>query len=198
MALITASEARLQIPGLTGTGEDTNLETVIAALGMAFARWCGYPGSAPSMESASYTRYLDGPGGRELVLDVWPVISITSIYDDPTLDFTSSLYLVDSGDYVLAQADRGLVRLKSTATHGTWSETKGAIKVAYTAGYATVPADLKYAARLGVRHWWGLRQKQGLINATSAGQSRGFVDQDFLSAEVKTALASFRLPSVYL
>ena len=174
------------------------MDTVIAAVGRAFARWCGYPGSAPSLESASYTRYLDGPGGRELTLDVWPVVSVSSIYDDPTLDFTSATYLVSSGDYALADAGRGLVRLTSTSAHGAWSDTKGAIKATFTAGYATIPEDLKHAARLAVRHWWSLRQKQGLTNATSAGQSRGFVDQTFLPDEVKAALNAFRLPRAYL
>ena len=196
--LITAEEARLQIPGLTGTGEDSKLETLITALGRAFARHCGYPGTNPSMESTSYTRFLDGPGGRDLVLDVWPVVSVTSLYDDPTLDFTDSQYLVSSGDYAVIDANQGLVRLKSTATHGAWNTAKGCIKATYTAGYATVPDDLKHAARLAVRAWWDLLASQGKKSVSQNGNSTQFEDAAFLTIPVKQALSQFLLPRVFL
>ncbi len=194
--LVTAAEARLQIPELSGTAEDTNLETLITRVGAAFARYCGYPGSSPTMESTSYARYYDGPGGRDLVLDVWPIVSISSIYDDTTLDFTDSQYLVSSSDYVVVNGR--IVRLKNTSTHGAWSEGAGQIKVSFTAGYATVPDDLKQLVIMAVKHWFDLRRIQGKSNTSQGGVSVGFRDEEFLPAMVKAGLSPFRLPRAIL
>ena len=198
MALITAAQAREKIPSLTGTGEDTLLDTMIAAAGVAFARYCGYPaasvGANPTMEQTTYTRYLDGPGGRDLVLDIWPVNSVTSIEDDPTRDFDGSAYLVASTDYTVRDGNRGLVVLKSTAAHGQWSDMDGAIKAIYSGGYPTGPALLKELCKHAVRHAYDLRATQGKTNASQGGVSIGLRDEDFLPAVVRQGLDSFRLP----
>lgn len=200
MALITAAEARLAIPELSGTSEDTNLDTVIAAVGRAFARKCGYPpasvGGNPTLESATYTRYLTGRGGRDLTLDVWPATSITSVQDDPVLDFDGSTYLVASTDYAIV--DGRILRLKSTATHGSWSKSAGAIKVVFAAGYSTVPDDLKHLARLGVRHWWDLRKIQGRVSQGNGQQDATYRDEDFLPSLVLQGLGAFVLPRAFL
>ena len=194
--LVSAAEARLAIPELSGTAEDTNLETLITRVGEAFARHCGYPGTSPTMESTSYTRDLDGPGGRDLVLDVWPVTAISSVYDDVTLDFTDSQYLVSSSDYVIVNGRT--LRLKSTSTHGAWSKGQGQIRVAFTAGYATVPGALKQLAIMAVKHWFDLRRTQGKSNTSQGGVSVGFRDEEFLPAMVRRGLSDFLLPRAIL
>lgn len=198
MALITAAQAREKIPSLTGTGEDTLLDTMIAAAGVAFARYCGYPaasvGANPTMEQTTYTRYQDGPGGRDLVLEVWPVNSVTSIEDDPTRDFDGSAYLVASTDYTVRDGNRGLVVLKSTAAHGNWSRIDGAIKVVYSGGFAAGPATLKELCKHAVRHAYDLRATQGRTNLSQGGVNVGLRDEDFLPAIVRQGLDSFRLP----
>lgn len=190
--LVTAAEVRLAIPELSGTAEDTNLETLITRIGAAFARYCGYPGNSPTMESASYTRYMDGRGGRDLTLDVWPVTAISSVYDDPTLDFTDSRYLVSSSDYYLI--DGRYLRLKSTAQWPAWTKGRENIKVAFTAGFASVPDDLKQLAIVAVKHWFDLRKTQGRFNASVGGISVGFRDEDLMPAMVRQGLSLFCLP----
>ena len=198
MALITAPQAREKIPSLTGTGEDTLLDTMIAAAGVAFARYCGYPaasvGGNPTMEAATYTRYLDGPGGRDLNLDVWPVNSVTSIEDDPTRDFDGSAYLVAPTDYTIRDGNRGLVVLKSTAAHGQWSHIDGAIKVVYSGGFSAGPATLKELCKHAVRHAYDLRATQGKTNLSQGGVNVGLRDEDYLPALVRQGLDNFRLP----
>lgn len=164
MALITTTEAKQQIPGLTGSGDDALLTELISVAGGVIGTYLGYPpssvGATPTAESTSYTRYYDGPGGRELVVDVYPLTAVASIYDDPNRDYTSS-YLVASSDYTIIDSEIGLIDLSSSSTHGAWSTRRRAIKVTFTAGYTTVPDWLQHAARLTVRWLWDLRQLQG-------------------------------------
>lgn len=202
MAIMTAASLREAMPELTGTAEDTKLETLISRADAWAARWCGIPPAsataAPTLESTTYTLYLTGSGGRELYLPLRNFTSITSIYDDPTLDFTSSTYLVSSGDYALRYDPlRGqFVMLTSTATHGAWSETPRAIRVVGAAGYATVPGHVQEAIRKGLRNMWEERKRAGKLSISNQG-STSYMEGDerhFLCPETRELLAMERLP----
>lgn len=209
MAIISSAEALAQIPELTGTTEGTKLDTLIAGLGPAFASYCGWPAASatalPTMESASYTFYVTGEGGRDLLLPVRPITAVSSVYDDPTLDFTASTYLVSSSDYTLTwiPGTGQMLRLSSTATHGVWSTTPGAIRIVCTAGYATVPDGLKRIAEMAVRNWWDMRKTrgqaapQGVAGAARGGRPPRREVDVWLPDHVREALAAggFVLPS---
>ena len=197
MALISTTEAKQMIPALTGATEDTLLTSLISAAGQAMAAWCGSPsasaGAAPSMETTTYTRYQDGPGGRLLVLDVWPVTSITSIFDSEDRRYGAD-ELVASGDYTLVEGERGLVELDWDAIHGSWSTAPRAIKSTFVAGWVTVPESLKQAARIAVRSLYDKRQTISFTNQNVGGASVGLVSPSHLPAETKELLAAYRLP----
>lgn len=207
MAVLTASAWRSRwCPQLTGTGEDTLITTLIGSAEARVAAYLGYPHSAvgtePTVEDVAYTRYYSGdldvepPGRRMLRLDVLPVVSITSIYDDPDLDFDAE-ELVDSSDYTLHDAQNGLVLLDSDAAHGGWEPGRRNIKATYTAGYATVPDRLVQAVGMVVLHHWRLRFDQGQSNTAQTGGSASLREEE-LPEEVKLLLDPLRLPRAIL
>jgi len=197
MALITTSEAKQQIPALTGTTDDALLTELILVAGGLIGTYLGYPpasaGGTPSAESVNYTRYQDGPGGRILTLEVLPVTAVSSIYDDTSWDYTAT-YLVASGDYAIVDGERGMVILTSTATHGSWTTGKRAIKASYTAGFATVPDWLQHAARITVRALYDLRNSQGKENKSEGGVNVSFTKPAAIPDEAVQILAPHRLP----
>lgn len=197
MALITTSEAKSMIPMLSGSGDDSLISTLITVTDRMIAQHLGYPpataGSASTAESTSYTLYLDGPGGRELTIPIWPVTSITSIYDSVDRRYAAA-DLVASTDYTLVEGQNGLVELDWDAQHGTFSEARRSIKVTFTAGWATVPEDIKHAAKLTVRHLWGHRQTAGKTTEGINGLNTSYVDPTSLPKEAKDILAPYRLP----
>ncbi len=198
MALITAAEAREAIPSLTGTGEDTLLATLITAVGAAFARYLRYPeasaGAEATLESTSYTLYLDGPGGRDLTVPVWPLTAVSTIEDDPELTYDGSTYLVPATDYAIADGRRGLVRLDVDSTWGHWSTANEAVKIVCTAGWSTVPAGIKAAAKLAVRHLWDLRARQGRQSVSQGDTTTAYRREDLVSGAVELLLAPYMLP----
>ncbi len=162
MALITAAEARQEIPELTGTAEDTLIESLILQAGGMIARFCAYPpasaGAEPTMESTSYVRYYDGPGGRMLSLDVRPVTAVASIYDDVDLTWGADT-LIASSNYAIRDGTTGRVLLTAASGEG-FSTGEHAIKATFIAGYTTVPDSLKRAARELVKALWTNRPTQ--------------------------------------
>lgn len=207
MALITAAEAKLANLGLSGTGEDTNLDTLILRADRFFARYCGYPatsaGGNATMEDASYVLY-NGQGGRVKVLssraiqvDVWPVTAVASIYDDTTEAYSSA---VSSSLYAIQNGDAGIIEY-TAASGRAWLDpgvgTVRNIKVTATCGWVTIPDDLKHATVMMVRHWWDLLATQG-ATTVSTGQSSSPRRDETMPEPVKEILQAYRLPSVYL
>lgn len=202
MALITAAQARLNIPTLTSTGSDTDLDTVIGRVGVAIARYLGYPAlnatTPPTVESTTYTWYSGGyeapvtvsADGESLFLPAKPVTSVTSVHDDPDQGYGSS-YLVASGGYTTNLMD-GIIRLLPTGTHGQFSKIPYAVKVIAVCGWTTIPTDLQAAAILCVQHWW-TQKREGLHSSLSAQGVSLSPQQVAIPKEAKELLAPFRI-----
>lgn len=198
MAIMTAAEARLYIRGITGTGEDTNIDSLIARADALFAGYIGLPSPTVGKSNAGrqHPHHLsDGPGSQYLQLPFLPVQSITSIHDNDERDY-GSLDLVASGDYDLF-GDEGLVRLKDDSAHGTFSDIKRAIKVVAVIGYTTIPQAIKHAAGLQVAHWF---QGRDHVGRTSVAQGGGTIDVHDLGLlhEVREALQPYRQASLWV
>lgn len=184
MALMTAAEVRTYLPGLTGTGEDTVLDTLITRAEHALAAFCRWPAAsstaAPKLEQQTYTLYLDGPDdpddpelSRELSLMLRPIISVTSIHDDPDRGYGSS-YLVSSDSYEIDKRG-GRILLLPSASH-EWSVARRAIKVVAVCGLTTgsIPEAVKEAVAWTVKAALRQRASEGRTSLTQGGQSQAF------------------------
>jgi hypothetical protein len=202
VALITAAEARLMIPALQSTGDDTVLDTLIARAGALMAAYCDYPrraaGSDATLESVAYTLYSGGLSGAvrvaedglSLALPVRPVTAVTSVHDDPDQGY-SATYLVTSTDYTTDPVD-GVIRLLPTRSHGAFSATPYAIKVVATCGFSTVPVELKHACAMVVRHLWDRRGSGSATSVSMQGQSIQ-IEAEVIPKEARQILAPYRL-----
>ena len=150
---------------------DTSLDAVIDVLiPQADAIIKGYLGR--EIEQATYTEYYSGSGDQVIVLNQTPVQSITSVnedrdgfYGDGTDAFPASSLLVQGADYVLRKDDATNTEVSKSGIlyriNKVWPRPHsgirgqlasapglglGNIKVVYVAGWATVPADITFAA----------------------------------------------------
>jgi hypothetical protein len=135
------------------------------------AVYCLWPAldvdTPPSFEAATYTFYLDGPGGLELDLCL-PIQSITSIHDDSTRVYAAA-DLIDSGDYDVFGVE-GLVILKDASTAGAFSTGRRALKVIGSFGYSAgnIPTAIQSACIEWVRHVWV--DRKGLSGRSSTSR----------------------------
>lgn len=185
MAILTAAQAREYLPGITGTDQDSRIETLIARAEAAIARRLHFPpasaGGARSLESATYTHYVGRSpavlreSATTLRLPVHPVTAITTIHDDTDWSYGASS-LVASSDYVL-DGEAGVVTLTPTADHGGWSTEQGAVRVVYVAGWTSDPGDIVQGVALLVQHWWRLRKDGGRQSVSEGGVSDSLRDE---------------------
>lgn len=197
MALITAAQFREHTPQLTGTAEDTLLDTLIAradALMAAYCRWPRTTQAAYTLQSATYTMYprpLQGEP-RALNLDfrwVSPSPAPTA-YIDPLWAYGASTE-VDEAD-LLIDDENGLLWLLPTAgSFVVWSTGLRDNKVSFVGGFATTPPELVAIAAYAVRHLLGRNRTGGNV-ATRAGETFTPADADaLLPKAVKEALGPY-------
>jgi hypothetical protein len=205
MALVTTAEAReaLQL----SSASDTYLDTLVSRAGVLLAQHCGYPsasvGTAPTMESTSYTRYSGDPGiyvdcdnPRLLYLEPYPVTAITSIHDD-TLEAFGSGAEVDSDQWSQRGKHGHIIRLNQSSSQGLWTAGDGFIKVVFTAGYSTVDGALKAATLETVAYLHNLRKRRGQSSLSEQERVTAY-RHERLPDRVQDMVSDYVLPSALM
>ncbi len=216
MALTT----RANIKSLIGIS-DTSLDALIDLLiPQADAIIKGY--LHREIEQATYTEYYDGSGDKVLLLNQTPVQSITSVhldsdgyYGDGTDAFPASSALVEGTDFVLRKDDATATEVSKSGilyhTGKGWPRPfsrrqgqltsypgsgMGNIKVVYVAGWATVPADIQFAANKVVVSMMQSRKMAGRVESKSIEDYSytlaGAEDEAGMLDSVKSSLARYK------
>jgi hypothetical protein len=155
---------------LPSTGIPANLITDVSY------RMAVYTGRRDWGGSESRTEYYDG-GSQFLLVNYWPVTSITSINDDISHVWADST-LLDSDAYRIltdTPVDSGIIFFEYAQTVGGVEN----LKVVYTGGYASqtaIPAPIQRAALMQIRYEM-LRESGGRF-ATLPGSNAGMTDVD--------------------
>ncbi len=138
------------------TASDADLMDLGDEVASAIARYCkvAQAGATPvtMREETLVEVFRDVSCAAEIVLARWPLVSVTSITED-SVALTASDYEPDA-------APGFLYRLASD-TRVEWSTAK--TTVVYVAGWATVPEDLKLAAKKLASFYWSQQVRDPLI-----------------------------------
>lgn len=158
-ALCTLAELK-EILNISGTTYDTRLTL---AINIATRRILSYLDR--TIASTAYTDDYDGNGTPILMLKHYPLIgNPTSVKVDGKRTFGTDSLLTIETDYVV-NGDTGMIRAIGTQNDSTtvaiWSRGQLNIRVAYTAGYATIPEDLNLACRLYAGYHYKKMGSQG-------------------------------------
>lgn len=119
--------------GISTSTYDTLIETLIDRVSKQFEMDCDRV-----FISANYTQYYDGNKTSYLFVSQYPITTVSGVWDDTNWEWGSSTQI--SGiDYRVADNNH-IVFNTTILTEGDQN-----IKVAYTAGYTTIPYDLTQA-----------------------------------------------------
>lgn len=201
MPLITADQLKARLKDYTGTAQDDVHADLIDRADALMAAYCGFPhpdgATAPTLVDATYTFYLDGPSSRHprrLKIPMRPIVSVTSLHDDPDWDYGAA-DLIDSSGYVL-DAEAGVLWLRADSGEA-FSRSPRAQKIVVVAGFADPLADghlLVELCALTVRHLISAPQRLGLQSMSSSGTTQTLAEQsDLLPRSVRMGLGEYRL-----
>ena len=171
----------------TDTVYDNEIETILKAVGDQFDNYLNR-----KLEAAEYTLYLDGDGKYEIYTPVYPIVSITSIHDDPERLYGSSTAITD---YILYE-DFGKI---ISPTYGFYRGYKN-IRVIGTFGYttsgvsATLPDDIKKAAldqvKFLFRKW--KKNEEEIVSYSTVNNSVNLIEATDILPMVKFAIDKYR------
>lgn len=146
-ALITVAEFKSYIGQSTGsTSNESRYEDLINQASIRFNTI-----TRRKLKGRSITEYRDGDSSQELYTNEWPIESVStniSIWVDIDRNYTTDTK-VDSTNIII-YSTKGQIKLKNDS----FSAGDQSVKMTYTAGYSTVPEDLKYACKEYCRLMW--------------------------------------------
>lgn len=188
-SLITLDQLKVYLgSSFSGNTNDAMLELLIDSVSVAIDAHL-----ARTLTKTTYTSLkFEGPDGPDLRLPNWPIVSITSIYEDDVL-------LVEGTDYYVDYAAGIIHRIG-----GNWVKGWNEIVVTYVAGYVVqgatpgagetaLPADIRLACSIQAAREW--KKSQG---AEWGESSRTFPDgsttrtERGLLKDVEELLAKYR------
>lgn len=129
----------------------------------------------------TYSYTVDGHGGAKLVVENYPVIAVSSVMVD-NVPIPAS---VNGGfGYVFNEVRIALIGHR-------FARGLQNVYLSYTAGYATVPAELEQAVIELVSLRYKETDRIGLVSKGLAGETITFSQKDF-SRSIQTALEQYR------
>ena len=135
------------------------------------------------LRQSTITEYHDG-GGREIALENFPIISVTSVKWNAGTQNTPIWTDIDPESYI--KVSRSGV-IKSISLFPTGDEN---IEIVYVAGYAVIPGDLQLLAKELVGRIFNQRKAQGMSEEIM-GSSRIMWNTE-LTSEQKDILAGYQ------
>lgn len=134
--------------------------------------------------SRDYVEYLSGEGSNVLFPKQYPITSISGIWDDSSWTWTDD-YLVDSTIYTIINDNSIALR---TSRFGS---SVNNIKIVYTAGYATVPADIENVCIIELMRAFDRMSDLGLGYKLTGDSSMTITETPFLLTS-RITLDSYR------
>jgi len=186
MSLCTLQEIKDWLK-VTDSSQDAILTTVQLSVEQSIKNYCETDFSAREITN----EVLDGAGNDVIVPRYWPILVVDELRFYIKLNSTAGS-VVSSEDYQVGETaiylGNGLLTPKG----------RGIVGLAYHAGYAAVPADIKLAVQMGVEAYMARRQRKsiGVSSRGKEGESESFTSawdkKSGLPLEVVSMLGAYR------
>jgi hypothetical protein len=152
--------------------------------------------------ATDYTEYYDGYGTPKLLLNQWPINSVSELNMDNNRDFLPAS-VIPAADFVIWK-DIGYLELLKPLDYLSGIETaygrfflhgQQNIKVTYNAGYTTIPDDVAMAQIIHVAFLYNKAGSEGHSSMSLGGLAKTY-DKSALPAEVVMYLEPYRKRAV--
>lgn len=180
MANITSKERVKRALGIPAgvTMHDTYIDELLFVADQQIISYCGMSGITATTVSETYD--IGSRGENELVLQGFPVSTVTAVVSAGETLTATAYYLEER---------TGTIRLKSSGKY--WPEGRQKVKVNYTFGYSSPPADLKHAATIITCQHFNSTGHAGFLQE-AAGGYRYKIDSYSMPPAATAILARFR------
>jgi uncharacterized phiE125 gp8 family phage protein len=147
--------------------DDALLTRLIDVCSSSIEKWC-----SRVFGVASYVITVDGTGKSYVMVDPFPIISVTSVtVNEQAIPLSTGLTV---GGYYFKAPYQIMLRGGRTFPRGSQN-----VVISYSAGYATLPADIVQACVKLVALRYRERDRLGISGKTVGGENVSFSNDDF-------------------
>ena len=140
--LITIDEYKAAC-GITGSTDDAKITPLLASVSQLVRTYCGR--EFTTYFSSAKTEYFTIKWEEDFVqLSETPIVAVTSVHEREAI--SESYVALGAAEYYLDTDTDSIYRVDTLGTgYQAYKKGPASVKVVYTAGYSTCPADLKLA-----------------------------------------------------
>jgi len=144
MANLTTLNDYKEAEGISTPKDDLRITSLISSVSQLVKTYCA--NSIIDYYSTEKTEYLNVNWNTHIIqLTESPVNSITSVEERTSYSSNYVTLTTNNYEYYLDSATDSLLRTNGGTGYSNWAQGPAAVKVVYTAGYASTPEDLKLA-----------------------------------------------------
>ena len=163
--------------GISAPKDDARLNVLIPSVSQLVKTYCG--NSFVDFFSSNKTETFTLNWGTSIVqLTESPVNSIVSVQERQSYSDSYTTLTTGAYEYALDSATDSILRTLSSGRYKNWPQGVDAVRVVYTAGYSTIPADLKLAVLDLVTYYLKDEHKQRQSIAGASLQNQGSTSQN--------------------
>jgi len=137
-----------------------------------------------NFDNGTYVEYVDGTGFEELQLREGPVTSVSAV-SEVTWDSSAVESLLAVTDFRILHHSGNKLPGRLLRLSSDWARGRHNYKAEYTAGYVTIPNDLKYACLFAAQWIRGKRKDSSTISRDIGSGSERFRPDRVLMRELK-------------
>jgi hypothetical protein len=182
LCLVSEVKNYLGITTIDST-EDALIETLIDGVSKLFEMYCG-----TVFEATEYTEFYDGDGTSCLFPYNYPITSISGIWDDMSWEWGDNTK-IEATNYRIKNSNTIILR------DIVFYDYEQNIKIIYTAGYITIPADIKQACVEETARKYKGKEHIDMVSLSFGTESTTKYINDLLPT-TKTVLSKYRKISI--
>jgi hypothetical protein len=142
--LITVSEYK-DAEGLRGEKDDDRLAVIVPQVSDLVKKYCGISFLDYFSTSKVETFSINDENSTTLVLSESPLVSVSKVEERTTYSEAYQELTTGNYEYYVDTESDAVIRTNIQGLPRPWARGVGAVKITYTAGYATTPKDLQLA-----------------------------------------------------
>lgn len=179
MSLVALSEVEAWLQLSSGNSDEALLTRLINAASAFVETWC-----SRTFTATAYVEPRNGNGQTRVTPNSGPLIAVSSVLIDGTSIPATSVGATTNGFFVVGKS----IYLRGYA----FNRGEMNVVLSYTAGFATIPADVQQAVIELVAMRYRERDRIGMSSVNAGGETTSYVIKD-MPPSVATLLTQYRV-----
>jgi len=142
--LITVAQYK-DAEGIRGEKDDDRLAVIVPQVSDLVKKYCGVSFIDYYSTSKTETFSINDNYTSTIIVSESPLVAVNSVQERTAYSEDYKTLTTGNYEYFVDLESDSVVRTTKNGEPSSWAKGMGAVKITYTAGYASTPADLKLA-----------------------------------------------------